>query len=473
MSLDAQRLVAWLPHQRWFGGKARVIERVEVVDQAIVEDGPPELLLVLARVHFTDGGGDLYHLPLLVNEDGTFEDAVTSPHSLAVLGDLLAHGVTIKGSDGTFDFLGPGLDPLQPPGSSGVRSLGVEQSNSSLVFDEKVILKLLRRVDVGHNPDLELTRLLTDRRFENVPPHVGDVSYTGGTEDEEMRVDLGIAQRFEPDGRDAWAETLRRLDAFYDEVHPLDVAEDYLALTEDRAGSLLQSIEELGEATAALHIMLSTEDPDPSFLPETIDPYDLKLWARQVRVALARELALEPALSATAAAIEARVDQLDDVVDAGLKTRIHGDYHLGQVLATPRGWMVLDFEGEPARAMEERREKQSPLRDVAGMLRSFSYAASAALFARARPGSEAWSELEPWANTWEELARDRFLSAYLRKSHEGRFLPGDPPARRILLDVFEIDKALYELGYERGNRPEWIRIPLRGIEQAAVRDVRR
>ncbi|MFN2388188.1 MAG: hypothetical protein ABR575_01075 [Actinomycetota bacterium] len=471
MSIDPARLIRWMPEQRWFGSKSRSIARLEILDQTTVEDGPPELVLALARVDFEDAGpGELYHLPLLVHEDGSCSDALTDPGRLAVFGELLAHGATLKGEAGTFDFLGPGLDPLAPPGRGSVRYLGAEQTNSSLVLDEQVILKLFRRLDVGPNPELEFGRLLTDRQFEHVPAHVGDISYTGEIADEEVEIDLGLAQQFETGVHDGWNVAWRQLHAFYDDVHPEDVAEDRRALTEQRAAWMLDALAELGEATATLHIILSTEDPDPDFLPEPIEPPDLKRWAAEVRASLAEETAAEARLAELTAFIEARIDELEAVPSPGLKTRVHGDLHLAQVLSTQRGWMILDFEGEPARPLADRRQKQSPLRDVAGMLRSFDYAASAVLLDRTEIGSDEWQRLEPWANAWEEAARERFLGAYLRRSYEGKFLPGDRGSVATLLDVFEIDKALYELRYERGHRPEWARIPLRGIERVARRD---
>ena len=167
-----------------------------------------------------------------------------------------------------------------------------------------------------------------------------------------------------------------------------------------------------------------------------------------------------------------QIDRIRDVEAAGSKTRIHGDYHLGQVIRGLR-WMILDFEGEPVRTLEERRRKHSPLKDVAGMLRSFSYAATSVLFERAEPDSDGWRGLQPWADTWEALARERFLGSYLRKSHEGRFLAPEREVLAALLDFFEIDKALYELEYELRHRPEWVRIPLAGLARVIERGEKR
>lgn len=461
--IDVVQIATWLPLQRWFGDKGRAIESIDLVDQAQLQEGPPPLVLALARVCFSDGGSRLYHLALLVEEDGSCRDASAEAAPLSALGKLLAHGATIEGSRGSFTFLGPGLDPLAPPGAHSVRAVGSEQSNSSVVLDESVMVKLFRRVEAGPNPEVELCRLLTDRAFEHVPPHLGDVGYSGDIDGEEVAIDLGIAHRFLPDAHEGWELALSDLASLYDAVHPEDVAEDRKVLTEQRSAATLRLIEDLGEATAALHVTLAQEEGDPDFHPEPIDSFDLDQWARRTIKAMERELAADAALQPLAQGILALVAQVQTIEEPGLRTRVHGDYHLGQVVVAGRRWMILDLEGEPARPLEERREKQSPLKDVAGMLRSFSYAASAVLFQHAAVGSDRWASLEPWADTWESLARDHFFAAYLRKSHEGKFLPPERDQLGIMLSFFEVDKALYELEYERRNRPDWIRIPLRGI----------
>ena len=464
MTIDAALLSQWVPEQRWYGGRGRDLRGVGILDVGVLHDGPPALVIALAELTYADRRRDLYQLPLLVESDGGARDATTEPDRLRLLGELMAHGVSIKGNHGVFQFGGPGLDPLAPPGAGSLRVIGREQSNTSLVFDEHVILKLFRRVAIGPNPDLELTRLLTSEGFPHIPMHLGEITYEGELRDEEVSIDLGVAQSFLLDAVEAWQETLREIHALYDQIDPRDVAEDMRFLIEERGAASLGALEELGEVTASLHVALSREDVDPELLPEQVDSYDLQEWASRARDSLTRLVAAgAEELRPLADAIQARIARLEGVEDAGLRTRVHGDYHLGQVLSTPRGWMILDFEGEPARSLDERRAKQSPLRDVAGMLRSFSYAASTALYERCDPGSDEWHRLEPWANVWETLARERFLHGYLTRSHEGRFLPPDRGALDVMLDVFEIDKAVYELGYERGHRPHWVRIPLRGI----------
>ncbi|CAN5661727.1 hypothetical protein BH24ACT26_BH24ACT26_01510 [soil metagenome] len=469
--IDAGQIIELLPRQRWFGAKGRQVAKATVLDEAILTDGSPALVFAIVSIEFSDGGTHLYNLPLLVEADGGCRDAFEDVERLRVLGELMIHGDTIKGSAGMFHFGGPGLDPRSPPGESSVRALAAEQSNSSLVFDEAVILKLFRRVESGPNPELELNRLLTNQGFESIPAHVGEILYEGETDEEQIEIDLGIAQQLIKDAREGWQETLVHLRALYDSAGEVDDVSDAVA---QRASKNLDDMGKLGDVTATLHVFLAREELDPDVASEASDEGDLKQWVAAARASLERSLAsgltqLEPHRGA----IEQRLDQVLSVADAGRKIRIHGDYHLGQVLLAARGWMILDFEGEPMRPLEERRTKQSPLKDVAGMLRSLSYAASAALFERAEPNSDEWRKLEPWAHAWERLARDAFWSGYLRTSHEGRFLPAERSTLALLLDLFEIDKALYELDYERGHRPDWIRIPLHGIEGVLQRDARR
>ncbi len=462
MITDPKRLLEWLPEQRWFGYKGRALAGVEIVDEAILDDGPPALVLALVAISF-EGTVLLFQLPLLVEEDGGSRDVSADPERLRLIGELLTNGDSIKGSAGVFQFSGPGLDPLAaPPGRDSIRIMGAEQSNTSCVLDEQVIFKFFRRVDVGPNPDVELNRLLTSAGFGHVPAHVGEVTYEGTIDGEEVSIDLGVAQRFLPDAVDAWEDILTRLSALYDEVDPADASEDQRFLTEERAGPMLQEIEELGDVCASMHIALARDESDPSGGPEAMDRDDATELVENIEASLEASSNLGDLRHR----IRDRLTILDELDDLGGKTRVHGDLHLGQVMTSSRGWMILDFEGEPLRSLEERRAKRSPLKDVAGMLRSFSYVATAALFERAEPASETWSGLEPWAMCWETLARERFLQGYLTRAHEGRFLPARRESLVALLSAFEIEKAVYELAYEEGHRPDWVRIPLHGIRRS-------
>jgi maltose alpha-D-glucosyltransferase/alpha-amylase len=466
VNINTTRLAEDLAGKRWFGGRGRAITAMAVLDHMVIEDGPPALVVALLSVKLGDGSRRLYHAPLLIDEDGFARDALDDPGRLQVLGELMAHGHTLKGESGAFHFGGPGLDPLAPPRGESIRVISAEQSNSSLVLDEDIILKIFRRVEPGANPDLELNRLLTNEGFEHVPPHVGEILYEGELEGSEVSIDLGIAQRFISDAREGWAEVLHHLNLLYDEVRSEDDPAAVRALTDQRASPILRCVEELGEATASLHVTLAREEIGPDFSPEPIDESDIHEWFETALDRLKRLQAEDETIAAAATAIQRQVRAFAGLgAEAGYKTRIHGDYHLGQALYGKRTWMIIDFEGEPARSLQERRAKQSALKDVAGMLRSFGYASMVSLFERTERGSDEWHRLEPWANVWEELARERFLGSYLPRSHEGHFLPADRETLGVMLDFFEIDKALYELEYELGHRPQWAWIPRRGIER--------
>lgn len=463
MSIDAQRLLEQLPRQRWFGFKDARIFGIGVVDQTIIDDGPPALVIAIVAVNVA-GRSIWYQLPLLVDEDGSLRDATTEPDRLRVLGELMRNSDSIKGDHGVFHFGGPGLDPMAPPlGHSSVRVVDAEQSNTSVVLDEAVIMKFFRKLDRGPNPDLELNRLLTNEGFDHIPAQVGEITYEGEIEDEEVAVDLGIAQQLISDGTEGWSFLVAALHRFFEEIDPADVAEDRKFLTEERAKDSLAAIEELGDVTAALHVALSRNDVDPELVPEAMARSDLDDLAGRISSALTD--APPEALKGIARTLK----RLSAIEDAGAKTRIHGDYHLGQVLRGSKGWMVLDFEGEPLRPLSARRAKQTPLKDVAGMLRSLNYVTVATMFERTDDGSQDWARLEPWARVWEDTARERFLAAYLTRAHEGRFLPSEREDLLVILDALEIEKALYELEYERGHRPHWIRIPQHGLIRVVER----
>ncbi len=469
MAIESKHLIDFLPGKRWFQSDRSILD-VEVYDEALIEEGPPDLELALVRVYFEDGAEALYQIPLLVEQDGTVRDALDEIDRLRVLGHLLAHGETVHGDHGTFRFGGPGLDPLAPPGSKEIRDIGAEQSNTSIVFDENVILKLIRRIESGVNPELELNRFLTNAGFEFIPAQVGEIFYErpDGHEEQMLNFDLGIAQQFVNDAAEGWARTLHAIRSLYDSA---DDSEDVAAAVEERAAEIIEHLGDLGDVTASLHVLMARGDEaDQEIGADAVDQADLKEWADRalewLRILGRRDIQGFRELIPPA---EARIDTLRDLTDAGLKIRIHGDYHLGQTMLGPRGWLLLDFEGEPVRPLDQRRERKSPLRDVAGMLRSFSYAAYVILIERAEPDSEEWVRLEPWARAWEDAVRERFLHAYLRTSHEGAFLPPDKDELAIMLDVFEIDKALYEVAYEMAHRPEWTRIPLRGVANVIER----
>lgn len=467
--IDTQQLVRSLPEQRWYSGRERTLSSIAVIDHAVIEDGGAPLVTAVIEAGFEDGGQDRYNLLLVLHEDGTIRDAFEEVERLRALGLAMAQHMTLRGSKGVFHFAGPGLDPAAALGYKSIRAVESEQSNSSVILDDEVIVKAFRRPGSGPNPDLQLNRWLTSEGFEHVPPQVGEMAYQPGAfhpgEDPDATIDLAIAQQW-IDGADGWREVLRHLDRVYDGADPADAPEDMPTLVVERSGRILDQLEELGDVTAALHVALSRQEADAEFAPQAVRRSDLHGWADAVEAALQRLLQTGiDELAERSQAIEALLVRFREITDAGYMTRIHGDYHLGQVMLAERGWMIIDFEGEPLRPLEARRLKQSPLRDVAGMLRSFNYAVCSGLFERSEPDSDEWRALQPWADAWERAARERFLKAYFRSSHEGRFLAPDRDALNTMLEVFELDKALYEVHYELSHRPGWVRIPLRGIAQ--------
>jgi len=315
-----------------------------------------------------------------------------------------------------------------------VRAVGAEQSNTSVVFGDDLILKAYRRVEPGINPELELLRFLSAHGFESIPALAGWYEYEGRL----MEATLGVLQEFLPSGRDGW-----------------ELALDGLA---GGGEDLLPELRELGRVTGRMHAVLASDASDPAFAPEEPSSEALSLLTATVDEEIDRVfLDLRP--DGPAAEIAGRGEEvreqlrlLSHVGVAGRTIRTHGDYHLGQTLLTDRGWVLLDFEGEPARSLTERRRKRSPLRDVAGMLRSFAYAASAAEILRGTPAPA----------DWEKRARGEFLGGYM-ETVDPTLLPPSGSALEQLLTVFELEKAVYELRYEVNNRPDWVGIPVAGI----------
>jgi maltose alpha-D-glucosyltransferase/alpha-amylase len=366
-----------------------------------------------------------------------------------------------------------------------------EQSNTSILYGKQLILKLFRRLQSGENPDVEIGRFLTDvAKFPNIAPFLGEIAITpsGGE-----KTTAAMLQGLVANQGDGWEWFLGQLAGFFAEVISLE------APAAERDGATSQAVAKhtrstfeaaalLGRRTAEMHLALATPTSDPCFTAEPVTPEDLNRDAlriedqmRQAFDALKAGLAALPEDVADDAALllsrrrelARRARSIASLEAAGKKIRVHGDYHLGQTLRTPAesdasggDFVILDFEGEPARTLAERRRKQSPLKDVAGMLRSFSYAAFAGLeqFRTANPErSGAAENLAGWARAWENAVTSEFLRAFrATMAADPLLLPPEPDAQRIL-SAHLLEKALYELLYELNNRPSWLRIPLSGI----------
>ena len=340
---------------------------------------------------------------------------------------------TAEAREGTVQFgLVPGA--LQAGELPAPRRIAAEQSNSSVVFGDELILKAYRRLEPGINPELELLRFLTERGFANIAALAGWYGYAGRP----MDATLGVLQEYVSGAQDGWE----------------------LALSELRRDpeGFLSRLRRLGEVTGVMHTTLASDATNPAFAPEEPSFEAIALLVASVDEEI-EELFLtlpdDPALEPIAGRAEEVRDRLRTISHGGPVGRVirhHGDYHLGQVLWAGNDWVVLDFEGEPARSLSERRRKRSPLRDVAGMLRSFAYAASASELTNGVPAPPGW----------EERARGEFLAGYFGIVDRSLVPPGEE-ARQKLLAVFELEKAVYELRYELNNRPDWVRIPVAGI----------
>jgi maltokinase len=305
--------------------------------------------------------------------------------------------------------------------------VGTEQSNTSLVYDDAVILKVFRRLAEGRNPEVEVTEALAEVGFTSVAEPLGAWQRDGR--------DLAFAQRFLAGGTEGWAMALTSLRELY--ADPSDPAE--------AGGDFGAEAHRLGEVTAELHVaMAEAFGRSPGNPDEWAD-----LMEEQVKRVLSGDLA------EGARRLVARLRELED---AGPAIRVHGDYHLGQVMRTDPGWYVLDFEGEPARPLAERVRPTSPLKDVAGMLRSFSYAPAVAMTTQEE-------DVTALARAWEARNRACFLDGYMPRAADAGILPEDPAAGGAVLAAFELDKAVYEVAYEQAHRPDWVDIPTRAVLQ--------
>jgi trehalose synthase-fused probable maltokinase len=433
---DERALIDFVTSQRWFGSKTREVTHASVVDSAVLRDSDPRLEVQLVETRFDTGTHETYQL--LTN--GGF-DALGDPRQVRELVHLMRSGAKLPAADGVVEFDAVHGD-VQAGELREARVVTAEQSNTSIVFDDELILKVFRRLEAGINPELELLRFLTERGFANIAQLAGWYSYAG----KQMTATLGILQRFVVGGEDGWARAL-----------------DAVASGDD---AFVDSLRGLGEVTGRMHSILGSDPSDPNFCPEATSTESLGLLTATVDEEIEnifKDLPedvpeLEP-IRGRGEEVRERLRLLTNLGGAGRVIRHHGDFHLGQTLWSQDDWVILDFEGEPARSLPERRRKRSPLRDVAGMLRSFAYAASAAELLRG-------ADVPPG---WETRARDEFLAGY-RATVEQSLVPSGA-AMDKLLKVFELEKAVYELRYELNNRPDWVGIPVAGIVRMLEEEV--
>ncbi len=445
--IDLEELAEWLVERRWFGSKSRELTQVGVVDMPLLDPGPPQLRIALVEATFGTGAHEIYQVPVVLDgdslppeariaslgSDGAAYDLLDERRDPPRLLELIAAGGQAASTEGRVVFVWADAGPPPPPDAE-VRPISSEQSNSSVVFGENAILKIYRRVEAGVNPELEMLRFLNQRGFHRIPKLLGWYEYEGRPAD----ATLGVVQEFIADGRDGWVWTL-----------------DGLAGDPD---SLLEPLRALGATVGAMHTALASDPTDPVFAPEERGHESLALFVASLDEQIERvflDLPDDERLGPILHRGEELRDQLRELArigGIGMAIRVHADLHLGQTLLTDRGWTIIDFEGEPARPLPERRTKHSPLRDVAGLLRSVAYAPLAARLQRnAMPPAD-----------WEPRARERFLDGYL-DSIDPALLPATRREVDQLLAIYELEKAVYELNYELNNRPDWVEIPVAGI----------
>jgi len=513
---------AYLQRRRWFAGKARAIGSLEICDALPLRS--PELPLAVAlgvRVAYAGGGEEAYVVPLAAAGRDRFErlpaprppvaarlvrgseqlllyDGLRDPALCRLLFDVVSRRRRVRGSGGVLAGRPTAvLAELAPPGGSvEVAPADVEQTNASVVLGGRVVLKLLCRVEAGVSPELELGLALTGRGFRGAPRVAGALEYV---RDDGRRFTVGVLHEAVPAGLDAWAYTLGELRRYYrraaggrgaalERLAPprggvLELAGSELpAAARELAGSSLRAAALLGRRTAELHVALAAV-PGPDFAPVPFTrAYQRSLaasmrgGARQSLLLLRRagpglaepERELARAVLGAERELRARFDAVADRPLSAMRARLHGDLHLGQALRSGRDFVIVDFEGEPARPLAERREKGSPLRDVASMLRSFDYDARAgarALGTRSLPGpaADAARRVERARRLWSAWAAAAFLRSYLEAAAGAPYLPSERAELAVLLDAFALEKAVYELRYELEARPGWVGIPLAGI----------
>ena len=495
-------LPAYLPKQRWFADKDAKLANAKLIDTVRLERDD-----VSAFLNIVEASQRYFAPTAIVSEASDDRPASLARATLArtrtgaqagFLYDAFAIDAFVLGllehvranhrlpsvRSGSYVFKSTEKLP-EIEGQARVRRLDVEQSNTSVVVDERIIIKGYRRVHSGPQPELEVARFLDRVGYRNTPELYGFAEHIDPAG---QATAICIVQQFVESQGDGWNATLAYLERFFDRRRSVAAHDDQPqplvqnvenphAIT-DYHEIFMQRARRLGARTAEMHRALATPTGDEAFEPEAVTQADLAAWSAQARASaeaalatLAREIERVPpdlrSFAEELLAMRAKLDSLLTLApvegNALIKTRYHGDYHLGQVLVVADDFMLVDFEGEPGRPLPERRKKSSPLRDVAGMLRSINYAAVAGMRGASTERAEDTSELEPLAREWERRTVEAFLSGYRETIAGTPSYPADPVVAQRLLDLFVLEKAFYEMSYELANRPTWVRIPLEGI----------
>ncbi len=507
--IEHDLLLPFLERQRWFGGKGRTATRARFVEWIRLADRPDPIFFTLVSVQYEDGGSETYVLPIVARaagggagadamrliphavigrlsgaRQGYLLDASSDEHAARLMLEMIVSSAQRGSKRGSLvGAPGGGLSELMAGVDLTPRQLTSDQSNTALVYGESLFLKIYRRFEPGDNPDVEIVRHLASTGYRHVAPFGGALQYRSPSQ---PAGDVAMLQAFVANEINGWEHAIDDLQRFFDRVdtvvHPPlssnPAAEPPPAAISDAIGGYLASAARLGLRTGQMHCALAATNGAPGFEPEAFTHERLDALVTSMRDLAERTLdavaerreTLPPAIGPLADQFLGLRDRLlgefDDLralTPQATLTRVHGDFHLGQLLWARGDCIFLDFEGEPARPLAERREKHSPLKDVAGMVRSFSYASHAALYAWSQPRPHDFDRLEPWARVWAHWASTAFLEAWREATGTASFVPKNPAVFDRLLRAFLLEKACYEILYEINNRPEWVRIPLVGI----------
>jgi maltose alpha-D-glucosyltransferase/alpha-amylase len=516
--IENQVLPPFLREQRWFGSKAQKILKINISEVIPVKNSNGFTIVLIIKVSYAASAIEYYHLPLSflemeqakellserpqsvlfhyqsANQEGLIYDAVLDEEFHRTLLQLVARRRVIQAWDGKLKaYPGKYFKNVRQFIGKFERSnlLNTEQSNSSIVYDRQLIFKLFRKLDEGTNPDLEVVKYITEKTdYKNVPAFAGALEYQ---KKDGSQITLGILYPYVASEGNAWDYTQDHLSRYYERVLsqlsqieklpalPISLFEKSLGdmpeiISELIGAHFIEMIYLLGKRTAELHKALANTTEDPDFKPESFSILYQRSIFQSIQSLIKRIfLSLRKNYNQYPETIQNEVKEILSLElkiitycreilakkIEGKKIRIHGDYHLGQVLYTGNDFYIIDFEGEPAKPLGERKLKRSPLKDVAGMLRSFHYAAFTPLIQKKIMGE--YEKLEYWAKLWTFYISKIYLNAYLEYIESSSLIPKDRSEMNKLLSVYLLEKAVYEIGYEMNNRPDWLAIPLKGI----------
>src|SRR3989339_349388 len=508
-------LPVYIKRCRWFGSKARKIENIKITENIIIGEKESITHLLFLLIKYSGKIREMYMLPvtfsslkenmdkinprgiityLIVNKQkGILLDGVYDEKFKKNLLLMIKTRCKIRGKDGVIinypgEFLRKFSLKNLPIKNSKV--LTAEQSNTSILYDKHLLFKLFRKLDGGMNPDLEIVKFISENtNFSNVPPFAGYIEYK---KKNSKQVIMGMLQGFIPNRGDAWEYTVDSIKKYYEKIlknkvkfENFNIPQSIFA-TEQKIPGVIQKLigqnyinmtKILGKRTGELHLALSSNKKDKNFSPEPITYSYQKTVVSSMKSQTCRVFGflkghfdnLKDNLKKDANEILKNESKIEEYYEnllkkkiSATKIRIHDDYHLGQVLYTGKDFVIIDFEGEPARMLKERRLKKSPIKDISGMLRSFHYATYNALFIQSLSEKNVVL-LEPWADIWYECISRVFLNSYFKTVKNASFIPKKKEDTETLLNAFLIEKAVYELGYELNNRPDWVIIPLKAL----------